>query len=150
MSWEATGRTDKNRIPLIAIVDDEEDITTYLGLALEDAGYEVVTINESASALKTLRQQPPDLICLDLLMPHRTGASLYLEIQQDQHLEKVPVLILSGLNAKDELNEILQRESNAAPPADYLEKPVAIDPFLAKVAELLTQNGQSTPERAQS
>lgn len=150
MSWEATDRTDKSRPPLIAIVDDEEDITTYLGLALEDVGYAVVTINDSASALKTLRKQPPDLICLDLLMPHRTGASLYLEIQQDEHLVTVPVLILSGLNAKDELDEILKRESEAAPPADYLEKPVETEPFLAKVEELLTQNGRSTPERAQS
>ena len=150
MSWEATNHTEANRPPLIAIVDDEEDITTFLSLALEDVGYEVVTINDSASALKVLREEPPDLICLDLLMPHRTGASLYLEIQQDEQLQRVPVLILSGLNAKDELNEILKRESEAAPPADYLEKPVAIEPYLAKVEELLTQNGRSTPERAQS
>jgi len=135
--------------PLVAIVDDEEDITTFLGLALEDEGYRVVTINESADALQILRQAPPDLICLDLLMPHRTGASLYLEISRDRLLASSPVLILSGLNARDELNDLLRREADAEPPAGYLEKPLDRDIFLAKVQQLLNARGKQ-PEGAQT
>jgi DNA-binding response OmpR family regulator len=135
--------------PLVAIVDDEEDITTFLGLALEDEGYRVVTINEAAEALPILRQAPPDLICLDLLMPHRTGASLYLEICKDPRLAPVPVLILSGLNARDELNDLLRHEADVAPPAGYLEKPLESEIFLAKVQELLSARG-TQPEGAQT
>jgi len=127
--------------PLVAIVDDEEDITTYLGLALEDAGYRVVTTNESATALQILQHDPPDLICLDLLMPHRTGASLYFAIRRDPRLAEIPVLILSGLNVRDELNDILQLEGGPAPPAGYLEKPLEQQLFLATVQQLLGQRG---------
>ncbi len=148
MSRDANSNDDGNRPPLVAIVDDEEDITTFLGLALEDVGYEVVTINESAEALATLRMRPPDLICLDLLMPHRTGASLYVEITADSQLATIPVLILSGLNARELLNDILQGEDAEASPEGYLEKPIETEPFLAKVRELLARNGR-TPERAQ-
>ena len=140
---------NNSRPPLVTIVDDEEDITTFLGLALEDAGYRVVTTNESATALQILRQDPPDLICLDLLMPHRTGASLYLAIRQDPQLAEIPVLILSGLNARDELQEILRQEGEPAPPAGYLEKPLEQELFLDTVQQLLGQRGPR-PEGVQT
>ena len=99
--------------------------------------------------MATLRKRPPDLICLDLLMPYRTGASLYMEIAGDSQLATVPVLILSGLNASELLNDILQGEGAETSPDGYLEKPIETEPFLAKVRELLARNGR-TPERAQS
>ena len=81
-------------------------------------------------------------------MPHRTGASLYVEITADSQLATIPVLILSGLNARELLNDILQGEDAEASPEGYLEKPIETEPFLAKVRELLARNGR-TPERAQ-
>ncbi len=135
--------TNGSRPPLVAIVDDEPDITTFLGLALEDSGFRVVTVNDPNDALAVFRREPPDLICLDLLMPHRTGASLYLEIQRDEQLGAVPVLILSGLNARDELDEILNREGGLIAPAGYLEKPPARETFLEMVRKLLGRTGSS-------
>ncbi len=125
---------------LVAIVDDEQDITTFLGLALEDHGYRVVTINDAGNSLTALRDQPPDLICLDLLMPHRTGASLFKEIRSDSCLANVPVLILSGLNASEDLSEILGIETDDEPTIDYLEKPIVRDTFLETVASLLARD----------
>jgi DNA-binding response OmpR family regulator len=126
-----------NRPPLVFIIDDEEDITTFLGLALEDAGYRVMTTTEPTRALALLRRHRPDLICLDLLMPERMGTSLYLEIRRDVELADTPVLILSGLNAREELARILEREARVPPPAGYIEKPPVAEALLEKVRELL-------------
>jgi CheY-like chemotaxis protein len=123
--------------PLVAIIDDEEDITTYLEMALTDAGYRVVAVNEAARALEILRREPPDLICLDLLMPQRTGASLLREIGHDKSLLHAPVLVLSGLNARDELKEILRLDDTDPLRIAYLEKPLETESFLQLVEQLL-------------
>ncbi|MFH1844147.1 MAG: response regulator [bacterium] len=133
--------------PLVIIIDDEVDITTFLGLALEDAGYRVQTLNEATHAMELLRRERPDLICLDLLMPEQTGASLYQEIRLDTTLRQTPVLILSGLNAREELGQLLHQDPNLEPPAGYLEKPVEAEAFLQLIQQLLgvgdTPDGES-------
>ena len=101
--------------PLVAVIDDEEDITAFLALVLADAGYRVVTCNQPAEALALLRREPPDLICLDLVMPGKTGGSLYVALRRDPLLSATPVLILSGLGARDEvLQTHRRRELRAA------------------------------------
>jgi DNA-binding response OmpR family regulator len=127
--------------PLVAIVDDEPDITTFLGLALEDAGYRVVTINDSASALALLRERRPDLVCLDLLMPEQMGPSLYLQIRRIEELRGVPVLILSGLGAQDHFQELLSHAGQVPPPTGYVEKPVEPESFLDAVRSVLADQG---------
>lgn len=128
---------EASRPALVALVDDEVDITTYLGLALEDAGYRVTSTNEAAEALPLLERSEPELICLDLLMPDRTGISLYAELRSHETLGRVPVLILSGLGAREELGRMLTREGALPAPAGFIEKPVDIDRFLTTVGELL-------------
>jgi DNA-binding response OmpR family regulator len=132
--------------PLVALVDDEEDITTYLGLALEDAGYRVVTTNEAGEALVLLERSGPDLICLDLLMPDRTGVSLYAEICSHESLGRVPVLILSGLGEREELSRMLTRAGELPAPAGFIEKPVEIESFLATLRELLARPARAREE----
>jgi two-component system OmpR family response regulator len=132
----------------VAIVDDEEDITTFLALALEDAGFVVAVTNDPAQALELLRDFRPDLICLDLLMPGQTGASLYLEIHADRSLSHVPVMILSGLDAREDLRVMLQRRGGAPPPSGYIEKPVSAPDFVRSVQTLLERTGGVSPEEA--
>jgi CheY-like chemotaxis protein len=137
--------TPHKQPPLVAIVDDEPDITTFLGLALEDAGYRVVTINDSASALALLREQQPDLICLDLLMPEQMGPSLYLQIRQIEELLSVPVLILSGLGAQDHFQELLSQAGRVPPPVGYIDKPVEPEAFLDIIRSALAAQGAFDP-----
>jgi DNA-binding response OmpR family regulator len=118
--------------PRVALVDDETDVLTFLRLALEDQGYEVLASDQPATAVDGLRAFRPDLICLDLLMPEQMGASLYVDIRRDPALGGTPVLILSGLNAREMLAEIL-RAGSVPPPAGYIEKPVELPDFLAAV-----------------
>jgi CheY-like chemotaxis protein len=125
-------------VPLVAIVDDEEDITTYLGLALEDNGYRVESTTQPGDAIPLLERVRPDLICLDLLMPEQTGISLYASLAAHPELGRIPIVILSGLADRDEMPAILgQAGADLPQPAEFLEKPVDIRQFLRTVGSLL-------------
>lgn len=119
--------------PRVAIVDDEEDVLTFLRLVLEDAGFEVLACDRPVEALDLVARFEPDLVCLDLLMPERMGTSLYAAMRKNPGLASVPVLILSGLNTRDELVQIFRREGNLRPPVAFIEKPVDTPHFLEAV-----------------
>lgn len=123
--------------PTVAVVDDEEDITTFLRLALEDAGYGVVTTNDATAALDLLLASRPDLILLDLLMPERSGLSLYAAMRARPELGRIPTVILSGLGIAEELPELLRRAGGLPPPDGFLEKPLDAEQLLVKVKQLL-------------
>jgi len=129
--------------PIVAIIDDEEDITTYLRIALEDEGYRVVTYTDAAGAIEQLELAAPDLICLDLLMPERMGSSLYLQIRRAEELAEIPVLILSGLGAQEDLQDLLARVGEVPPPTGYIEKPIETRNFLAAIGHALA--GETGP-----
>ena len=130
-------------VPTVAIVDDEEDITTYLRVALEDAGYCVVATTDAAGALSLLSRTRPDLICLDLLMPEQTGISLYASLVKHESLSRVPIVILSGLTSREGLPELLAQADGLPEPAGFVEKPVEIEQFLRLVRQLLQPEERS-------
>lgn len=125
------------RGPVIALVDDEQDIITYLRVALEDNGYRVVATTDPALAPALLEETPPDVICLDILMPEHTGLALYGEIMRSPRLASVPVVILSGLNANDDLLSEIWNANGLPAPASFIEKPVDIEHLLRTLRAVL-------------
>ncbi len=126
----------------ILVVDDEADVRAYLSLALEDAGFEVVTASDGLHALEMARQYSPDLISLDLVMPHHSGAQCYHDLQKDKQLAKIPVLIVTG-HARDELGRADFEEMTMSGPGIYLEKPVSPVSYVAAVRQLLGMEAEA-------
>ena len=106
------------------MIDDEEDITTYMQLVLEDHGYAVVTTNDARRALALLEEASPDVVLLDLLMPRVTGASLYSRICNSPRLGGTPIVVMSALDLRDELPRLLATDHARVEPAGFVEKPV--------------------------
>jgi len=125
----------------VVLVDDEEDIILYLETALEDAGYLPFAATTVSRGLELIRQERPDLVCLDILMPEESGLSLLHKLRSDPTLVGIPVLITSALSVSRELNDVdylaLPDGTEIAGPEGILEKPVSAEQFLAKVAEVL-------------
>lgn len=138
-----TGRRG-NAVFTVAIVDDEEDITTYLCFALEDAGYRVVSTIDASKATEILDEALPDLIFLDLLMPEQTGVSLYAGLKKHPRLRDVPIVFLSGLAERDELSSLLSRVGGLPEPEGFIEKPVDIEELLETVGRLLGRPTRAT------
>jgi len=130
----------------ILVVDDEADVRDYLSMALEDAGFLVETATDGLQALQIVREHPPDLISLDLVMPHHSGAKFYRDLQKDKRLSKIPVLIVTG-HARDEMGRADFEEMTMSGPGIYLEKPVHPDSYVAAVRQLLGM--EAAPEQPQ-
>lgn len=111
----------------ILVVDDEPNVRQYLATVLEDAGFNVVTAGDGAEALEIIRENPPDFISLDLIMPRKSGHKLLYELRKHKPWSRIPVLIVTA-HAQDELgkpdlDDLLENRVMSGP-GTYLEKPV--------------------------
>lgn len=131
----------ENRIPSVLVVDDEPDNALYLTTLLEDSGYATRTASDADAALTLLRRQMTDLICLDVMMPRRSGIALYKQIKQDKALCETPVIFISAFGrSRDFKGSRFQRlvnDKSIPEPAAFLEKPIEVGPFLNTVSTVL-------------
>jgi CheY-like chemotaxis protein len=125
----------------VLIVDDEQSIVIYLTTVLEDGGYAACAAMDGEEGLGMARRERPDLICLDVMMPKRSGVSLYEEIRRDSKLQSIPVMFLSAYNRiRDLRNPVTFRKmipDLAIPQPDLcMEKPIKVPEFLEAVSKL--------------
>ena len=133
-------RTDLTAKARILVVDDEADVARYVAAALEDAGYEVIVAADAKEGLDRLRDGSPDLLCLDLVMPGRTGISLYREIREDPEYTNVPIVVVTGVTEAD-AKARLGLGSALPEPEGFVEKPLDVGRLLRIVDSLLPVGG---------
>ncbi|MEW5995204.1 MAG: response regulator, partial [Candidatus Zixiibacteriota bacterium] len=129
----------------ILVVDDEEDVRTFLSVALKQAGFEVVTATDGFEALNQVKKHKPDLISLDLVMPKRSGVKFYRDLLKNKEWSKIPIIIVTG-HARDELGRADLKELTMSGPGIYLEKPVKPQNYVAAIKSLLGMD-TSTEEK---
>lgn len=92
-------RTERNMKVLVA--DDTETVLALASEMLQQAGFEVVQSRDGADTMRQLRDQHPDLVLLDLLMPKMTGFDVLREMEKDKRISNIPVLVMSGVYKED-------------------------------------------------
>jgi CheY-like chemotaxis protein len=111
----------------VLVVDDEPNVREYLAQILRDAGFHVLTACDGHEALEMIREDPPDFISLDLVMPRKSGHKLLYELRKDKELARIPVVIVTA-HAQDELGQSyfqdVMENRVISGPGVYLEKPV--------------------------
>lgn len=111
----------------VLVVDDEPNVRQYLAQILLDAGFNVVQAGDGVQAMEIIRENPPDFISLDLVMPRKSGHKLLYELRKDRKLSQIPVLIVTA-HAQDEMGEgdlkDIMDNRVLSGPGIYLEKPV--------------------------
>jgi two-component system alkaline phosphatase synthesis response regulator PhoP len=116
----------------ILLVDDEPDILEIVGYNLSSAGYQVITANNGAEAVKKAKKQKPQLIILDVMMPEMDG------IEACEHIRNIPELndtIITFLTARNE--DYSQVAGFDAGADDYIAKPIKPKVLVSKVKALL-------------
>jgi CheY-like chemotaxis protein len=83
------------------VVDDEPDVREFLSSYLEDVGYCVRTAEDGNRALAMIKDEPPSLILLDLLMPEETGTGLYRKLHDRKEYKNIPVIVISAAAGRD-------------------------------------------------
>lgn len=120
------------RQPYLLLVDDEADHAHALETYLLRQGYKTAVAYSGEEALKRIRENPPDLLILDLNMPGMGGMELTMQLRQDSQMSYLPVIVVTG---HDEERKRLQSMLSGAD--DYLPKPVAERELLVRVQALL-------------
>ena len=125
----------------ILIIDDEPDIVMYLKILLEDHKYTVVSASDGIQGMDLAKKEIPDLICLDIMMPKKTGVALYQEIKTDPRLKDIPVIIISAYESaytfKGNAFRKLVQDKTIPEPLRFFEKPLDIPVFLGFINDFL-------------
>ena len=103
----------------VLIVDDEGGYLTLIKMALEENSFEGLTAATAKDALRIAREERPDLILLDLIMPHMSGIGLLRELKKIPELALIPVIILTGLMDDDVEREAEDLGAEGVVPKDW-------------------------------
>jgi DNA-binding response OmpR family regulator len=143
----------------VLVVDDEDNTVRFLSVALEEAGYEPVGASNGKEGLEKIKSENPDLVILDVMMPKKTGFSLFKQLRRDEKYKDLPVIMLTGvaevledLDAEsddtlerpyDSLRESLRktikqmRDEGLVKPDQFIDKPIDPELVISKVKELI-------------
>ena len=116
----------------ILIVDDDLDILELLKMNLEPEGYNVRTASDGESALQSACMDPPDLILLDVMMPHKNGFEVIEELKNIEDTRNVPVILVTARGQTED--KVLGLDTGAD---DYITKPFDLREVTARVEAVL-------------
>lgn len=120
---------------IAVVIDDEPDLARYISSILIDHGFVTHEAHEARTGEDLIREHLPALICLDLMMPGRSGIQLFSRLKGDETTQAIPLIMITGI--KEQLNidwAEIAGGLKARKPDGFIEKPV--DPVrLMRVVE---------------
>lgn len=121
----------------ILAIDDEDELTQMVKSRLEASHYEVITASDGVEGMVKARDEKPDLIILDVVMPNLDGYTFIRELKQDREIKSIPIIVLTS---RDHLQDLLALEG--IDHDHYLLKPFEGEVLLEKISKILNGNGQ--------
>jgi DNA-binding response OmpR family regulator len=118
--------------PVILVADDDPQILTMLGIRLSKRGYQVVEASDGLQTLKKAREQKPDLVLLDVMMPGKNGWEVAKELRADEELRDVGIVMLTAIGER--VNEMTSPLYGADA---YVDKPFEFADLEAKIKRVL-------------
>ena len=125
-------------MPTILIVEDDDTVREALSAGLESEGYEVILSDNGLDGLKQAKEEGPDLILLDLMLPEMDGLSVCRVLRRDSD---VPIIMLTARGT--EMDKIVGLETGAD---DYVVKPFSLGELLARIRSLLRRTRNDKQE----
>jgi DNA-binding response OmpR family regulator len=124
----------------ILLVEDDPDIATLVARYLEKAGFSVDVLSSGADAIAAVRERPPDLMVLDLMLPHVDGLEICRMIRGNEATASLPLVMLTA--RAEEAERIVGLEMGAD---DYIPKPFSPNELVARVRALLRRTQRRPP-----
>jgi two-component system alkaline phosphatase synthesis response regulator PhoP len=125
----------------ILLVDDDEDFIESTKLVLESKPYQIIVASNGDEGLRKAREEKPDLILLDVIMPVKDGFTAAEQLKKDPQLSKIPTLMLTAFATKGRETQIPVSKGFALETEDYIDKPVSPQELLARVEKHLKKVG---------
>ena len=125
----------------VLIVDDDVDVTKFVSRLVERAGYQAIVAKNGVEGMGKVREDKPDLIILDVLMPKQSGIRMYRELKTDEPFRDIPVIVLSAIAPKSffRSQEVLAEFAGQSVPEPeaYIEKPEEPEELVALIKKIL-------------
>lgn len=125
----------------ILLIDDDADFAESTKIVLESKPYDVIVAHDGDKGLQKAKQENPDLILLDVIMPVKDGFTAAEQLKKDPDLSRIPVLMLTSFAARHGETTIPVSRGLTLEAEDYIDKPVTPDELLARVAKHLKKAG---------
>jgi CheY-like chemotaxis protein len=119
----------------ILIVDDEQDIRTYLSTLLEDHGYATVQAKDGIEGMQQVQNAPPDLITLDVSMPEKSGIKFFREMKSSEQWKNIPIIIVTGVS--EDFKKFISSRHQVPAPEGFVSKPINQEEILGLVKKLI-------------
>jgi len=128
----------------ILIVDDDPDMRLAIGSVLQSRSYQVIEASDGFEALRKLKEERPDMMLLDLLMPGMDGFSVVRELEnsQEKGYPDIPVLVISSVREEASHRRYQLEVGRRLAVDDYIEKPIEPFVLLQRVEKLLSKGGK--------
>ncbi|MBU3141954.1 response regulator [Clostridium sp. CF012] len=126
----------------ILVVDDEEHIQELIKFNLEKSGYKVICAGDGIEAIKLLKEQLPQLMLLDLMLPGMDGLDVCKEIRKDSSMANMPIIMITAKG--EEIDKIIGLELGAD---DYITKPFSVRELVARIKAILRRTNMQLVEK---
>ena len=122
----------------ILIIDDDPDLVDSVCRLMAEKKHEMLVAYSGEEGIITAREQKPDAIILDVMMPGKDGYSVCKELKADPCCRAIPVLLLTAVVLQIPSGTYTMRNGMETEADDYIDKPVAPDELVSRVEALLT------------
>lgn len=116
----------------ILIVDDEPNIVISLEFLMQQSGYEVATASDGEDALQKIAAFQPDLVLLDIMLPHLNGFEVCQRIRENSQWSRIKVIMLSAKGREIDVSKGVALGADA-----YVTKPFSTKDLILQVQRLL-------------
>ena len=121
----------------ILLVDDDPDFVEATKVVLESRPYEIITALGGEEGLKKAREEKPDLILLDVIMPDIDGFQVCQQLKKDLQLSQIPVIMITSFSEKYRETSIGVSQGLSLEAEDFVDKPVTPAELLIRVEKWL-------------
>ncbi len=125
----------------ILLIDDDVDFVEATKIILESKPYAVIVAYEGNEGLQKAREENPDLILLDVIMPVKNGFTVAEQLKKDPKLNKIPLLMLTAFTAKRGETSVPVSRGFTLEAEDYIDKPIRPEELLARIDKHLKKVG---------
>jgi CheY-like chemotaxis protein len=125
----------------ILVVEDDLHMRIFITTVLETNGYNATATKDGKEGIQKVKEDRPDLVILDVMMPEEGGVSMYRQLKTDNKLKDIPVVMLSGVESETFFHSLkmmnIGLEDPLPDPEAYVEKPPKAEGLLNIVQKLL-------------
>ncbi len=122
---------------LVLVVDDDPDVVEAVSMKLESLRYRVAKAYDGIEAWERIKEERPDLVILDVMMPRKDGYKVCEEIKKDKEFSDIPVILLTAVGSAVTSTSYTHQDGMTTLADDFIPKPVDLDKLMQIVGDNL-------------